>query len=88
MGYFAEIKDNIVQRVILAKSKEWCELRLGGEWIETKNVGIGSFYDRDKKQFFQQGYEPGPSFEERLKALEQKEAARGLKEEPIEETKI
>ena len=34
--YFAEIDSHhTVQRVIVAKSKEWCEQRLGGTWVET-----------------------------------------------------
>ena len=34
--YFAEIgANNIVQRVIVAHSQEWCEQTLGGRWIET-----------------------------------------------------
>jgi hypothetical protein len=34
--YFAEInQDNIVTRVIVAKTQEWCETNLGGTWIET-----------------------------------------------------
>lgn len=35
--YFAEIQDGIVTRVIVAKSQEWCEQRLGGTWIETRD---------------------------------------------------
>uniref|UniRef100_A0A6M3IYS7 Putative structural protein n=1 Tax=viral metagenome TaxID=1070528 RepID=A0A6M3IYS7_9ZZZZ len=54
--YFAEIKNNIVLRVIVADSKEWCEKHLGGEWIETymdkKNyAGIGYTYDPVKDNF-------------------------------------
>lgn len=33
--YFAEIKSDIVQRVIVADNKEWCEIHLGGTWVET-----------------------------------------------------
>lgn len=36
MAHFAKInKKNIVEQVIVADSKEWCESRLGGEWIQT-----------------------------------------------------
>lgn len=36
MAHFAEINDNnIVLRVIVADTKEWCENNLGGTWIQT-----------------------------------------------------
>ena len=46
--YFVEIKDNIVQRVIVA-DKEWCEQKLGGEWGET-------FIDNPQKNYASKGY--------------------------------
>ena len=58
MRYFAEIKDNIVQRVIVADSQEWCEKKLGGKWVETfmynkdKNyAGKGYIYYPSKDNF-------------------------------------
>ena len=35
MSHFAEIKDGIVQRVIVADTAEWCENAFGGTWIQT-----------------------------------------------------
>lgn len=36
MAHFAKInKENIVENVIVADTKEWCESVLGGEWIQT-----------------------------------------------------
>jgi len=36
MAHFAEIgSDNIVIRVIVADTKEWCESNLNGTWIQT-----------------------------------------------------
>lgn len=35
MAHFAEIKNGVVERVIVADTKEWCETNLGGEWIQT-----------------------------------------------------
>lgn len=36
MAHFAKIsKENIVEQVIVADSKEWCESNLGGEWLQT-----------------------------------------------------
>lgn len=67
MSYFAEIKNNIVQRVIVADSKEWCEQNLGGNWIETftdqndKNyAGIGHTYDIKTDNFI--SAKPFPSW--------------------------
>ena len=36
MAHFAEIDaNNIVLRVIVADTKEWCEQNLGGTWVQT-----------------------------------------------------
>ena len=35
MAHFAEVVDNIVTRVIVADTKEWCEANLGGTWVQT-----------------------------------------------------
>lgn len=51
MSYFAEIDSNKrVLRVIVCDSREWCEQRLGGTWVETtaedaqkQYAGIGMF---------------------------------------------
>ena len=65
--YFAEVKNNEVQRVIVADTKEWCEQYLGGVWVETfinnssKNyAGKGSLYLPDKNDFC--GEKPYPSW--------------------------
>jgi hypothetical protein len=51
-GYFAELQNNIVQRVVSATEAQWCVDNLGGEWVQTyystegKNyAGIGHTYD-------------------------------------------
>lgn len=53
--YFAQINNGIVQRVIAAHTKEWCEQNLGGVWVETfmdkKYAGIGDTYDEVKDRF-------------------------------------
>jgi len=41
MAHFAEIKNGIVKRVIVADSKEWCETNLGGEWVQTSYNTLG-----------------------------------------------
>ena len=35
MSHFAEIVDGVVERVIVADSKEWCQANLGGTWVQT-----------------------------------------------------
>jgi hypothetical protein len=67
-GYFAELKDNIVQRVISSETKEWCVDTLGGEWVQTyystpgKNyAGIGDEYVPSVDNFKTQS--PFPSWE-------------------------
>ena len=52
MSLFAEINNGIVSRVIVAESVEWCQSRLGGTWIETRDddtqenyAGPGMGYD-------------------------------------------
>ena len=60
MPHFAEIdpQTNEVLRVIVAKSKLWCEYELDGTWFRTyydtegKNyAGIGYIYHPDKENF-------------------------------------
>lgn len=57
-AYFAELQNNIVQRVVSSETKEWCETALGGEWVQTyystqgKNyAGIGFIYYPEKDNF-------------------------------------
>jgi len=52
MTLLAQIEDNEVKQVIVCKSIQWAEQRLGGTWIETKiddaqeaYAGIGMGYD-------------------------------------------
>lgn len=58
MAYFAEILSGVVQRVVVADSKEWCEKNLGGTWVETfmdvpgkKYAGVGDTYHPEKDTF-------------------------------------
>jgi len=55
-GYFAELKNNIVQRVVSATDKEWCEQNLGGEWVQT-------YYSTKGKNYAGIGYEYLPDFD-------------------------
>jgi hypothetical protein len=59
MSYYAEIIDGQVSRVIVADSLSWCQLRLGGTWIETQYdgsqrgnyAGVGYLYRQDLDLF-------------------------------------
>ena len=52
--YFAELNDeDIVQRVIVADSLEWCEQNLGGTWVET-------FTDEPNRNYAAPGYRYHP----------------------------
>ena len=42
MAHYAEIVDGIVERVIVADTKEWCEANLGGTWVQTSYNTIGN----------------------------------------------
>jgi hypothetical protein len=35
MAHFAEVVDGVVERVIVADTKEWCQANLGGTWVQT-----------------------------------------------------
>jgi hypothetical protein len=35
MAHFAKVVDGIVDQVIVADTKEWCQANLGGEWVQT-----------------------------------------------------
>jgi hypothetical protein len=46
MAHFAKVVDGIVQQVIVADNKEWCETNLGGTWIQTSYNTIGGVNNR------------------------------------------
>jgi len=56
MTSFAQInEDNQVVEVIEATSLEWCQEKIGGNWIEIESdkvCGLGYFFDSDTKIFF------------------------------------
>ena len=56
--YFAEIKNNVVQRVVVADDLQWCIDNLGGTWVETfmdkpghNYAGLGFTHHPDKNNF-------------------------------------
>ena len=42
MAHFAKVIDGVVDQVIVADTKEWCEANLGGEWVQTSYNTIGN----------------------------------------------
>jgi hypothetical protein len=57
MSYFAELdNNNIVKRVIVADSKEWCEQGLGGIWVNAQEpliAGVGMQYNENDNSFIE-----------------------------------
>lgn len=35
MAHFAQVINGVVEQVIVADTKEWCEANLGGTWVQT-----------------------------------------------------
>ena len=72
MSHFAEIKDGIVVRVIVADDLQWCESNLGGTWLQTsytgsirKNyAGVGYSYDETRDAFIAPEPEGNLGFDE------------------------
>ena len=44
MAHFAKVVDGIVEQVIVADTKEWCESNLGGEWVQTSYNTYGNVH--------------------------------------------
>jgi len=44
MAHFAKVTDGIVEQVIVAETKEWCEANLGGTWIQTSYNTHGNIH--------------------------------------------
>lgn len=44
MAHFAKVVNGIVEQVIVADTKEWCEANLGGEWVQTSYNTYGNVH--------------------------------------------
>lgn len=42
MAHFAKVEDGLVTQVIVADSQQWCEVNLGGTWVQTSYNTIGN----------------------------------------------
>jgi len=47
MAHFAKIVDGVVEQVIVADNAEWCEINLGGTWVQTSYNTIGNVNSRE-----------------------------------------
>jgi len=47
MSHFAKVVDGVVEQVIVADNKEWCQANLGGTWIQTSYNTSGGVNSRD-----------------------------------------
>lgn len=47
MAHFAKVVDGIVEQVIVADTKEWCEANLGGTWVQTSYNTFGNKHKLD-----------------------------------------
>lgn len=48
MAHFAKIVNGIVEEVIVADNKEWCENNLGGTWVQTSYNTKGNQHPEDR----------------------------------------
>lgn len=44
MSHFAKVTDGVVEQVIVADTKEWCEANLGGTWVQTSYNTFGGVH--------------------------------------------
>jgi hypothetical protein len=44
MSHFAKVTNGIVEQVIVADTKEWCEANLGGTWVQTSYNTYGGVH--------------------------------------------
>ncbi len=56
MAHFAKVVDGIVEQVIVADSKEWCETNLGGIWVQTSYNTYGGVNDREGGEALHKNY--------------------------------
>ena len=56
MAHFAKVVDGIVEQVIVADNKEWCETNLGGTWVQTSYNTHGGVNDRPGGEALNKNY--------------------------------
>ena len=56
MAHFAKIVDGVVEQVIVADTKEWCQANLGGEWVQTSYNTHGGVNNRAGAEALHKNY--------------------------------
>ena len=56
MAHFAKVSDGIVEQVIVADNKEWCETNLGGTWVQTSYNTQGGVNNRPGGEALNKNY--------------------------------
>lgn len=56
MAHFAKVVDGIVEQVIVADNKEWCESNLGGTWVQTSYNTHGGVNNRPGGEALNKNY--------------------------------
>lgn len=56
MAHFAKVVDGIVEQVIVADTKEWCENNLGGTWVQTSYNTHGGVNNRPGGEALNKNY--------------------------------
>jgi hypothetical protein len=56
MAHFAKVSDGIVEQVIVADNKEWCETNLGGTWVQTSYNTHGGVNNRPGGEALNKNY--------------------------------
>jgi hypothetical protein len=56
MAHFAKVVDGVVEQVIVADTKEWCETNLGGTWVQTSYNTHGGVNNREGGEALNKNY--------------------------------
>lgn len=56
MAHFAKVVNGIVEQVIVADNKEWCENNLGGTWVQTSYNTHGGVNNRPGGEALHKNY--------------------------------
>lgn len=56
MAHFAKVVDGVVEQVIVADNKEWCETNLGGTWVQTSYNTYGGINNRPGGEALNKNY--------------------------------
>jgi hypothetical protein len=56
MAHFAKVNNGVVEQVIVADSKQWCEINLGGTWVQTSYNTIGGVNNRPGGEALNKNY--------------------------------